>query len=112
MCIKSSVLLYYLRFPSSRAFRVVTYCVLVVSVGYTFSGFLAFAYSCSPIASYWDETIDGTCINRSAALLARAVFNVATDSCILLLPIWLLWPLRLSCARKVGVTAVMMAGGL
>ncbi|KAK5653716.1 hypothetical protein OQA88_8747 [Cercophora sp. LCS_1] len=111
MCVKASVLLYYLRFPSSRAFRYATYSVLVVSVGYTFTGFLAFAYSCTPIEYYWDKSIDGKCIDSSAALLARAILNVATDACILLLPIWLLWPLRLSCGRKLGVTVVLMAGG-
>ncbi|GAB1315415.1 hypothetical protein MFIFM68171_05625 [Madurella fahalii] len=110
--IKASVLFYYLRFASSPAFRYTTYCVLFVAVGYSLAGALAFAYSCVPMAKYWDSSIDGECVNVSASLLARCVLNVATDVCILLLPIWILWPLRLrSTMRKAGISLVLMAGG-
>ncbi len=112
MCTKSSILLYYLRFPSSRAFRYFTYTVLFVAVGYTLSGLLSFAYNCTPVARSWDRTISGTCIDVTTSMLVRAVLNVATDLCILLQPIWLLWPLRLSAVRKTGVALVLMAGGL
>ncbi|KAK0622753.1 hypothetical protein B0T14DRAFT_564175 [Immersiella caudata] len=112
MCTKSSILLYYLRFPSSRGFQLATYLVLIVSVGYTTSGVFAWAYNCSPIEKSWDKSLEGSCIDSSAALLARAVFNVVTDFAILLLPIWLLWPLRLwSVWHKLGVLIVLMAGG-
>jgi hypothetical protein len=113
MCTKASILLYYLRFPSSRAFRLATYLVILASVGYTASGALAWAYSCSPIEKSWNGGMDGTCINTSAALLARSVLNVVTDLAILLLPVWLLWPLRLwSVWHKLSVLVVLAAGGL
>lgn len=114
MCTKSSILLYYLRFPAGRGFQFVTYLVLLVSVGYTLSGFLSFAYSCRPMARYWNKSLDGSCINIAAGLLARAILNVITDLCILLLPIWLLWPLQLAWSKwqRASVTVVLMAGGL
>lgn len=114
MCTKCSILLYYLRFPASRAFRLVTIGVLIVSVGYTISGTLAFAYNCNPIEKAWDKSLEtGTCIDVTTSLLVRAVFNVVTDVCILLLPIWLLWPLRLwSIWQRLSVLVVLMAGGL
>jgi hypothetical protein len=113
MCTKSSILLYYLRFPASRAFRAATYFVLFASVSYTFVGLMSFAYSCQPMRKSWDKGIDGTCIDIPAAYLARAVINVATDLCILLLPIWLLSPLRQwSRWYKLSVLLVLMAGGL
>jgi hypothetical protein len=113
MCTKSSILLFYLRFPSGRAFRMATYTVLIVTVGYTTSGFLAWAYSCSPIEKAWDRTVIGTCVDSSSGVLARSVLNVVTDIVILLLPIWLLWPLRLwSIWHKLSVLVVLMAGGL
>lgn len=114
MCTKSSILLYYLRFPASRAFRLVTYGVLIISVGYTLSGMLAFAYNCNPIEKAWDKSMTtGTCIQVTKSLIVRAVFNVFTDLCILLLPIWLLWPLRLwSIWQRLSVMVVLMAGGL
>jgi hypothetical protein len=30
----------------------------------------------------------------------------------LLLPIWLLWPLRMPTRRKIGITAILMTGSL
>lgn len=112
MCTKTSILLYYLRFPSSRRFRLATYLVILISVGYTASGALAWAYSCSPIEKSWYGGMDGTCINTSAALLTRSVLNVVTDLAILMLPVWLLWPLQLwSVWQKLSVLAVLMAGG-
>jgi hypothetical protein len=112
MCTKSSILLFYLRFPSSRAFQLATYTVLITSVGYTTSGVFVFTYNCSPMEKSWDRNLEGSCIDSAAALLARAVLNVATDFAILLLPVWLLWPIRLwSVWHKLSVLVVLMAGG-
>jgi len=113
MCTKASILLYYLRFPSSRAFRLATCSVLIISVGYTLTGIFAWAYNCTPMEKAWDRTVEGTCIDTLSGMLVRTIFNVATDVSILLLPIWLLWPLRLwSVWHKLSVLVVLMAGGL
>lgn len=86
---------------------------MFVAVGYSLAGALAFAYSCVPMEKYWDSSVEGECVNVSASLLARCILNVVTDVCILLLPIWLLWRLRLgSVLRKAAVSLVLMAGGL
>lgn len=109
--IKVSILQFYLRFPSGWAFQLTTYFTMFVAVGYSLPQAFAWSYHCRPTARYWDRTIPGTCIEGDPYLVSAGL-NVATDIVILLLPIWLAWPLRLPTRQKMGVTGILMAGGL
>ena len=40
-----------------------------------------------PLAYSWDETIDGSCADLSAAYLAAGILNLLTDISVLVLPI-------------------------
>ena len=84
---------------------------MLVAVGYSLPQAFAWTYYCVPMARFWDRSIPGTCITGETFLISASM-NVATDIIILLLPIWLLWPLRMATTQKVAVTGVMMAGGL
>ncbi|KAK1753820.1 hypothetical protein QBC47DRAFT_48216 [Echria macrotheca] len=108
--IKVSILQFYQRFPSSRSFQLAVYATIFVAVGYCIPQSISWLYHCRPIVRYWDFTIPGTCI-RDEDYLASAALNVATDIIILLLPIWLAFPLRLPARQKVGVICILMAGG-
>jgi hypothetical protein len=61
---------------------------------------------------YWDFSVPGTCINISANFIALAAFNVGTDVVMLLLPIWLIKPLKIQKRQKIGVTLILMTGSL
>ncbi|KAF4624782.1 hypothetical protein G7Y89_g13387 [Cudoniella acicularis] len=107
---KVSILLFYQRLPADRHFRVVIYVVMFITTGYCLSASYWFLYTCRPIRKFWDPTVPGTCVNMIANYLANAALNAATDIVILILPIWLLWPLRLPARQKLGVTVVLMTG--
>jgi rhodopsin domain-containing protein len=109
--IKASILKYYLRFPSDLAFRIVTYFTMFVAIGYSIPQAFVWSYICKPMARYWDFAVEGQCINVDGAWVSSAALNMATDIIILLLPIWLLWPLRLPTLQKVALTLTLMAGG-
>ncbi|KAE9376307.1 hypothetical protein N431DRAFT_400438 [Stipitochalara longipes BDJ] len=108
--IKASILLFYLRLPSTRAFKIVTYLTLVVACGYCLFGAFTWLFMCRPIRAYWDLTVKGTCLNFKIAFLVGGALNVATDLVMLLLPLWVLRPLRLPLKQKVGVTVILMTG--
>lgn len=111
--VKLSILSFYLRFSIDRAFRLAVYAVMFITVGYTLPNALLFLYICKPIASYWDWTIpDSTCINQQAVFDSANILNMATDFMILLLPIWMLHPLRVPLLKKIGIALVLMTGGL
>ncbi|EAQ83571.1 hypothetical protein CHGG_09975 [Chaetomium globosum CBS 148.51] len=111
MFIKLSILSFFLRFSVDRAFRMAVYIVMFISVGYSVPQILLFLYVCTPIGSYWDWSIPGTCINQQAIFDAGNTLNMITDFMILLLPIWMLRPMRAPLTKKIGVLLILMAGG-
>ncbi|KAK4177388.1 hypothetical protein QBC36DRAFT_211791 [Triangularia setosa] len=111
--VKMSILSFYLRFATANPkFRVAVYLVMVFVVGYTIPNAFLFLYICKPMQFYWDWTIEGgKCINQQAAFDSANILNMATDFMILVMPIWMLWDLRVGIRRKVGVLGILMAGG-
>lgn len=85
---------------------------MFVAIGYSLAGAAGFLYLCRPIASSWDYSIPAECVNVTAWYLSCAVLNVVTDVVILLLPVWLIQPLRVKFRQKMAVAIILMAGGL
>ncbi|KAK3367966.1 hypothetical protein B0H63DRAFT_490071 [Podospora didyma] len=109
--VKASILFFYLRFAAAnRPFQITVYVVLAVVVVYSLNAGFSFLYLCNPVHRLWDGG-DGTCIDLYSAFLATAALNAATDVVILVLPLWLLWPLRMRWAQKTAVGLVLMTGG-
>ena len=73
---------------------------------------------CHPIDDTWNPVVVEApdvrdhCINDAAYYTWSSAFNVALDFWILLLPVSIIWTLRLSGRRKVGLTAIFLLGGL
>jgi hypothetical protein len=113
MFVKLSILSFYLRFSVDRAFRVAVYIVMFIAVGYSIPNAFLFLFNCRPIQSYWDWTIPQEyCIDQQKIFDASNILNMATDFLILLLPIWILRPMRVPLLRKIGIALILMAGGL
>lgn len=102
--IKISILAFYLRFSWELSFRIVVYIV----------GFMVLAYSCVNVIG----SLTLVCSNASKCksiftiFIACASMNVATDVAILVLPLWILHPMRLSVGRRLAISLLLMAGGL
>ncbi|KAK3942479.1 hypothetical protein QBC46DRAFT_309058 [Diplogelasinospora grovesii] len=109
--IKTSILAFYVRFSPDNAFRITVFLTMFVAVGYSVANGFSFLYLCQPMEKFWDYTVPGHCIDSFNAYLASAALNVGTDIVILLLPIWMLWPLRVPTKKKILVTLILMAGG-
>lgn len=67
---------------------------------------------CSPVARFWDENIDGTCLDQTAIILADAVVSVVSDMIVLILPLPLTLTLQMSGKKKLRVMGILGAGGL
>ena len=107
------MLFFYLRFAAANLpFRITVYFILFFVFGSTLSSALSFLYYCRPVEKLWDMSVQGSCVDIYAAFFAGAVFNSVADVLILLLPIWLLWPLRMKLGQKIAVALVLSAGGL
>ncbi len=113
LSVKASILFFFLRFASTnRPFRIAVYFILFITVGYCLTAGFSFLYLCSPISKLWDASVDGTCVDIYTAFLANSILNATTDVIILLLPIWLLYPLRMRLRQKAVIGLAIMPGGL
>jgi hypothetical protein len=107
---KASILVFYLRFSVSKRFNTAVYFVLSVVVAYTLMGAFSFLYACQPMIRTWVPSTPGTCINVNAWYGTLVSLNVLTDLVLLLLPFWILKPLRVCFAQKAAIAAVLGAG--
>jgi hypothetical protein len=113
MCVKISILAFYLRLSPEKTFRSVVYALSTSVVLYCLVSSFAVFFSCKPVAKTWDLTITyGSCIDVSKMWTFVAAMNSTTDILILFLPIVMMWNVRMQTKRKIGVVAVLMVGGL
>lgn len=90
---------------------------LTVSL-YTFVGIgliSLLCFQCHPIKYYWDRTIQGTCqpsVYIRACAYVNTIVGGGTDFVLAMLPIWLLWDLKLSWRTKVSIAVLLGMGNL
>lgn len=68
-------------------------------------------FLCTPVSVYWIPN-SGKCVNIRALFIADSFASLITDGAIIILPIILTWPLRLSIGKKFKVVAILGAGGI
>lgn len=81
-------------------------------VGHTVSFFMAVAFQCTPIASNWNKSITGHCVDQNAMAYAGAGLSIFEDFFIMLLPIWVLKDLQLSVKKRVSLCFIFAMGSL
>lgn len=110
---KSSILLLYHRvFKPSRITAWAIYATLAFVVSYNISIMFAVIFSCTPVKKSWDVTTPGTCIEILGLGVAGSVLNLAADLIILVLPMPLVWKLRLPLRQKMAVISIFATGAL
>lgn len=73
---------------------------------------LSSIFTCWPIPKYWDNTIEGGCIERSNLHYALAGFNIINDILILSAPVPFLRKLQIPRRAKMVLIAVFLCAGL
>ncbi|CAO1606195.1 hypothetical protein XANCAGTX0491_009696 [Xanthoria calcicola] len=68
-------------------------------------------FQCNPVRGAWDISVPrDQCFNLRTWLIATNVPNIVIDFGIICLPIPLVWKLKLSTERKIGLTGVFLLG--
>lgn len=88
------------------------YIFLVIMLLYYIPAVIVKIRICNPIGKFWDDSINGSCLDQSAIILADAVVSVVSDAIILILPLPLTLSLQMSMRKKVRVMGILGAGGL
>ena len=109
---KTSILLFYYRiFPSQRV-RLQIWALGIFCMLTWVPLFFVAIFPCDPIRAFYDKSVDGKCINMYTTIMAQGVLTLVTDILILILPMPLVWNLRVTTRQKVGVSVVFLLGSL
>ncbi|KAK3323097.1 hypothetical protein B0T19DRAFT_485546 [Cercophora scortea] len=112
MFIKLSFLSLYLRYSTGWAFHAAVYFLMLITTAYSLAMAFSWAWLCRPMASLWDwSTVGGSCVNPNTPFIAATGTNVGTDILIFLLPVWMLWPVKMRLMTKISVAVAMTVGG-
>ncbi|EKG09926.1 hypothetical protein MPH_12998 [Macrophomina phaseolina MS6] len=111
MCAKVSILVFYIRLSSHKYFRIITYGTMAIIIIYGVIGSLQFLFACRPIAKFWDPTITyGSCSDNNKFWISNAAVNSVTDIIMVILPILMLWNVRIPKRQKIGLILIFMTG--
>lgn len=108
---KLSILLLYRRIFTTHNsyFKFAMYTVAAVLACWAVAGFFTTIFQCWPVHTIWDHSED-QCIELVPALVGLAVINTVLNGAVLILPIPMLWTLRITLHQKVGVCGIFMLG--
>ena len=117
--IKISVLLFYRRLSVkfSKTFLIATWIGIIYNISYFLSFGLTLLLLCRPLHSYWDSfnpvwaaTHHFHCASESAALPASSALSVVGDFYSTLLPLILVYHLKLPRRQKIALYALFALG--
>lgn len=110
--VKLSILHFYTVIFHLKWFRIAAYTVMVLAVLYSLAALLEIFLSCFPMPYLWDPLGNpgGSCINLAQSWLAVGLTNLIEDVLIILLPLPVLWRLKLDTRRKLALSAIFSLG--
>ena len=110
--IKMSILHFYRRMFPQQWFKYALLGTGATVAGSSIAQLPCDILQCVPVRSQWDPNVKGKCNNFGAIILGFGILNIITDVMTLVLPIPVIWRLKLSPARKRLVMSTFMLGGL
>ncbi|GKT54040.1 integral membrane protein [Colletotrichum tofieldiae] len=110
---KLSLLTFYLHLSPQRWFRAAVWAGIVVVSLYTGCITLLMLFHCNPIRKAFDFTITGgTCLDVGVLYMATAVSNIITDVMLFVLPMPMIFNLRMKMAQKIGAVFIFAIGSV
>ncbi|KAI0534774.1 hypothetical protein GGR58DRAFT_515861 [Xylaria digitata] len=112
--VKTAILLDWTRIFVPRGTRTSFWwtCQIVMwaNIAYYIVVTITSAISCFPHEKIWHPTTPGTCFNTRVFFVTNASLNLASDILILVLPHRVIWNLKMSRQKKIGVSLVFAVG--
>ena len=112
--VKVSILLFYMEILlfENKA-RCMAQTIITLSGLLCFLGILLSVFLCTPEHESWSTFVDGHCRGSAPkGELAFGLLNILLDLVVLVLPLRVIWQLRMDIKRKIGLTAVFSCGVL
>jgi hypothetical protein len=113
VCIKLSILLFYLRLFPGRKFAYWAYANMAYTICWGIATWIVNLNVCHPIAYFWDKTIpDGYCKNQAVSGTINGSLSLFGDIMILVLPIPMVWGLQINLRRRLALLGIFLLGTL
>lgn len=113
MCVvKMSIMLQYRRIFTVSAMQRVTLVGLVFQGAWALTLSILLPLVCNPVASFWDPSIQGTCLDQLAIWYVMASVNLVTDFVTFSLPLPVIKSLQLPKRQKYLLMGVFCLGFL
>lgn len=111
---KISILVFYLRVFEKPSFGILVYLTAGFVGCYATAGVVVVVFSCNPVAASWDLNLAAlpttVCVNRPAAYLAQAAFNISSEIFVVLLPLYEIWKLQMRLRQRLTLMAIFGVG--
>lgn len=114
MLLKTAILLDWRRIfllnHTHNVFFWLSRVLMILNIGIYGAGIITVLASCQPPERLWHFWIDGKCINAKLRDVINAIFNLAMDIFMLILPQRMIWSLQISTHRRVGISIIFSVG--
>ncbi|RDL40284.1 uncharacterized protein BP5553_00263 [Venustampulla echinocandica] len=108
---KVSILLVYKNIFALRKFRILADTVIVIVIMLAVGNIIQCLAICRPFAFQWDKTIEGgVCGNQTLGILLVAFLNLVTDLMIVIMPMPLVWKLKMPRPKRLVLMAIFGLG--
>lgn len=110
---KCAILLLYTRVftTQKRGFTIAVYIVGAIVVATGLVNIFEAIFQCAPVAYKWNKSIrGGKCMDESAFERYISISNVVTGTVMLLLPLPLVWGLKITLRQKIALTLTFLHG--
>ena len=110
---KLSFLALYLRIFTIRYQRVAIRFAAAMLAGHVFAMFVSTLLMCQPISAIWDPWHSaGDCLNITTLVVYCCVSNIVIDALLVLLPVPMIWNLRMQRDQKFRIYFMFVLGTL
>jgi hypothetical protein len=109
--VKLAIMLQYLRVFAVKMRKITIWAMVIIS-GWSLSLVFVSIFTCHPVAGFWDKDIGATCIPNLPLWYINAGGNIITDAFIFILPLPVLWKLKLPKIQRLQLIGVFCLGFL
>ncbi len=104
--------LYYRLFQSHcRKFIISVYIAAGLIVIGSAVAIFFYVFQCTPFSYAFDKSTGGSCLDIASISVVVAIINAAVNSVLLLLPLPIVWHLRVSKSEKLAISGMFLLGG-
>jgi len=111
--IRLSISMSLIRISVIATYKIIIYSIIAVVIVFSIAYFFILVFQCSPVDLFWRQFNDGrlgTCVNVDlveGSTITHSVISFVADWVLGLLPISLIWNLRLKLTTKISLAAIL-----